>query len=198
MSDRTLILTTIRTITLEDKTMEIFVSLSKITLGSEGMAQIDSPCTTPDLKKLASLIFGLARFDQDTFGSITTRKGTLSAVREGEEGAIWLLGDKRLKDAHDFSQIMKPMPMLGPNGVGDTYMTLNVPQRPAQFLICPKGAHSILWFGSEKALTDYYAERDARPSIKMMLTGNRGNASVLRSWSAADIEDEELLALHTA
>lgn len=178
--------------------MEIFVSLSKITLGSDGMAQIDSPCTTPDLKKLASLIFGLARFDQDTFGSITTRKGTLSAIREGEEGALWLLGDKRLKDANDFAQIMKPMPMLGPNGVGDLYMTLNVPQRPAQFLTCPKGGNSIMWFGTEKALIDHYAERGAKPSVKMMLTGNRGNASVLRSWSAADIEDEEVLDLQSA
>ncbi|QZE58771.1 hypothetical protein pEaSNUABM28_00214 [Erwinia phage pEa_SNUABM_28] len=178
--------------------MEIFVSLSKITVGSEGMAKIDSPCTTPDLKKLASLIFGLARFDQDTFGSITTRKGTLSAVREGEEGAIWLLGDTRLKDAGDFQQIMKPMPMLGPTGAGDFYLTLNVPQRPTQFLICPKGGHSILWFGTEKALADYYAERDAKPSVKMMLTGNRGNASVIRSWSGADIEDEEILQLQSA
>ena len=178
--------------------MEIFVSLSKITLGSEGMAQIDSPCTTPDLKKLASLIFGLARFDQDTFGSITTRKGTLSAVREGEEGALWLLGDKRLKDANDFAQIMKPMPMLGPNGVGDLYMTLNVAQRPPQFLICPKGGHSILWFADDKALIDHYAERGAKPAVKSMLTGNRGNASVLRSWSAADIEDGEVVDLQSA
>jgi len=178
--------------------MEIFVSLSKITVGSEGMAKIDSPCTTPDLKKLASLIFGLARFDQDVFGSITTRKGTLSAVREGEEGAIWLLGDKRLTDANDFMQVMKPMPMVGPTGAGDFYMTLNVPQRPTQFLICPKGGHSILWFANDKALIDHYAERDAKPSLKMMLTGNRGNASVIRSWSGADIEDEEILQLQSA
>jgi len=178
--------------------MEIFVSLSKITIGSEGMAKIDSPCTTPDLKKLASLIFGLARFDQDVFGSITTRKGTLSAVREGEEGALWLLGDTRLKDANDFMQIMKPMPMMGPTGAGDFYMTLNVPQRPAQFLICPKGGHSILWFANENALSNYYAERDAKPAVKSMLTGNRGNASVLRSWSAADIEDEEVVDLQSA
>lgn len=178
--------------------MKIFVSLSKITIGSEGMAKIDSPCTTPDLKKLASLIFGLARFDQDVFGSITSRKGTLSAVREGEEGAVWLLGDMRLKDAKDFQQIMKPMPMMGPTGAGDFYLTLSVPQRPTQFLICPKGGHSLLWFGSDKALTDYYAERDAKPSLKMMLTGNRGNASVIRSWSGADIEDEEIIQLQSA
>ena len=178
--------------------MEIFVSLSKITLGSEGMAQIDSPCTTPDLKKLASLIFGLARFDQDTFGTITTRKGTLSAVRQGDEGAVWLLGDKRLMDAQDFQYVMKPMPMIGMNGVGDHYMTLNVPGRDTQFLICPKGAKSILWFGSAKHLTDHYAERDAVPSVKMMLTGNRGNASVIRSWSAADNEDGEALDLQSA
>ncbi|QZE60122.1 hypothetical protein pEaSNUABM35_00205 [Erwinia phage pEa_SNUABM_35] len=178
--------------------MKIFVSLSKITIGSEGMAKIDSPCTTPDLKKLASLIFGLARFDQDVFGSITSRKGTLSAVREGEEGAVWLLGDMRLRDAKDFQQIMKPMPMMGPTGAGDFYLTLSVPQRPTQFLICPKGGHSLLWFGSDKALIDYYAERDAKPSLKMMLTGNRGNASVIRSWSGADIEDEEIIQLQSA
>lgn len=178
--------------------MEIFVSLSKITVGSEGMAKIDSPCTTPDFKKLASLIFGLARFDQDVFGSITSRKGTLSAVREGEEGAIWLLGDTRLKDAKDFQHIMKPMPMMSPEGAGDFYMTLNVPQRPAQFLICPKDGRSILWFANDKALSDYYAEREARPAVKSMLTGHRGNASVIRSWSGADIEDEEIIQLQSA
>lgn len=178
--------------------MEIFVSLSKITLGSDGMAQIDSPCTTPDLKKLASLIFGLARFDQDTLGTLVTRKGNLSAVREGEEGAMWLLGDTRLKNANDFLQIMKPMPMSGPTGAGDFYLTLNVQQRPAQFLVCPKGGQALMWFGSEQALIDYYAQREAKPSVKTMLTGNRGNASVIRSWSGADIEDEELLDLHSA
>lgn len=179
--------------------MEIFVSLSKITLGSQGMAQIDSPCTTPDLKKLASLIFGLSRFDQDTFGTITTRRGTLSAIREGEEGAVWLLGDKRLKDATDFQNVMKPMPMLSHNGVGDFYMTLNVAGRDPQFIVCPKGGRSILWFENVKALSDYYSNTfDASPAVKTMLTGNRGNASVIRSWSGAEIGDEELLELQTA
>lgn len=173
--------------------MEIFVSLSKITLGSDGMAKIDSPCTTPDLKKLASLIFGLSRFDQDTFGTITTRRGVLSAVREGEEGAVWLLGDKRLKDSADFQNIMKPMPMLSHAGVGDFYMTLNVQGKDPQFLICPKGGKSILWFENVKSLSDYYTnELSATPAVKSMLTGNRGNASVIRSWSAA-LEDEQEL-----
>lgn len=176
--------------------MEIFVSLSKINIGSGGMAEIVSPCTTPDLKKLASLIFGMARFDQDVFGTITSRKGTLSAVRSGEEGAIWLLGDKRLVNADDFIEIMKPMPMQGPKGAGDFYLTLNLPGRSTQFLICPKGKKSILWFADDEALLDYYAERDARPAVKTMITGNRGSASVIRSWSGADIEDEELLSVN--
>lgn len=173
--------------------MEIFVSLSKFTLGSEGMAVINSPCTTPDLKRLASLIFGLSRFDKDVFGTIATRKGDLSAVRQGEEGAIWLLGDQKLIHAKDFMAVMKPMPMMGPTGAGDYYMTLNITQKPTQFLIVPKDGNSILWFKDDKALLEHYAAIDAKPAVKTMLTGNRGNASVMRSWSATDIEDPELL-----
>ncbi|ARW58848.1 hypothetical protein HOS33_gp208 [Erwinia phage vB_EamM_Y3] len=171
--------------------MEIFVSLSKIILESEGKAIIHSPCTTPDLKKLASLIFGLSRFDQETFGTISTRRGQLSAIRSGEEGAIWLLGDKTLKTADDFQYVMKPMPMLSVNGVGDYYMTLNVGNgKPVQFLVCSKGASSLMWFKDEKALANHYAEVEASPAVKTMLTGNRGNASVIRSWSAAEMEAE--------
>jgi len=178
--------------------MEIFVALSRVSLESENVALIESPCTTLDLKKLASLIFGPSRFDQDVFGTITTRHGELSAQRSGEHGAFWLLGDKRLVDASDFAAIMKPMPMSGPNGAGDSYITLTMQGKPTQFLICPKGAKSLMWFANEKVLTDHYAQRDARPAIKIMLNGssNRGNASVLRSWSGASIDDEELLHIH--
>lgn len=124
---------------------------------SKDRCTIKHPFTPMDLKNLARFMFGTARFHSQELGRFISNMGPVVITRDGQNGAVWHVGQKQFASASDLREIMSVLPVADKKFNGDMYLSINV-LGEQQFLVLPFLAKDLEWFRSEKELVKYYSE----------------------------------------
>ncbi|QQO90352.1 hypothetical protein pEaSNUABM5_00210 [Erwinia phage pEa_SNUABM_5] len=132
---------------------------------SKDRCTVKHPFTSSDLKNLARFMFGAQRVNNPEVARFVSCMGPVIIKHDGQNGAVWSVGGKRLESAPDFREIMSVLPVANKKYNGDTYLSVNVLGRH-QYLVISFLGQDLMWFRSEQELINYYRESGVEPDVQ--------------------------------
>lgn len=148
--------------------MQIVFSLSKV---SEDLlwTRYSEHLNPLEIKHMCKKIFGAdVNTSKSPIGMLKSRTGELHFVPSGEDGVICIYNDRVLKQASDFVNFMKPMPVKTPFGAGDFYLAIEGDNRKLSYLVWSKMKDQLVYFPNVDALEDYYETLAVTPGVDRM------------------------------
>lgn len=148
--------------------MQIVLSLSKVS--EELLWTTYSEHLNPiELKHICKKIFGKnVDCKKSPIGILKSRTSELKFVPSGEEGVVCIFNDKTFKQASDFMQAMKPVPVRTPFGAGDFYVSFETEGRKLAYLVWSKMKDQLVYFPDVSALEEYYSTLGVSPGVDRM------------------------------